>query len=216
MSSGINENSVKFRILSCAVDLFAKKGYTETTIRELADASGMKGSSIYNHFESKNAILECILQDYSTYNTDVFQKRNIMEILRDDPTSDGILKCMQLSFPPERQKYYLKVLCVLLQEQLRNPTVRNYICEHVILRAEVNSKAILHALMKLEIIRYDTDVDFWIKIVSSLLYAFATRSMLGIGDATPDFVGKGMVELLKSTYDLMFETCGVKKAAKLR
>ena len=69
----------------------------------------------------------------------------------------------------------------------------------------------MHTYIKLEVIRHDTDVDYWIKIVSSLIYAFATRSMLGIGDATPDFVGKGIVELLKSTYDLMFETCGVIK-----
>ena len=50
--------STRQKILDCAIDLFATKGYTETTVRELAAAVGVKEASIYNHFSSKNSILE--------------------------------------------------------------------------------------------------------------------------------------------------------------
>ena len=54
--SSQEKRSTKQRILRSAIDLFAKKGYTETSIRELAAAVGVKEASIYNHFLSKNSI----------------------------------------------------------------------------------------------------------------------------------------------------------------
>jgi AcrR family transcriptional regulator len=200
-------NTTKQRILVSAANLFAEKGFTETTIRELADSVGLKPASLYNHFPSKNAILEFMLEDYSKDNTDVFGNRNIHCILRENPSTDGVVTCLQLSFPSDRQEYYLKVLCVLLQEQLRNPVVRGYMREHFILRAERNVKSVIEALKELGVLRRDTDPDYWIKICSSLFYSFSLRMMLGIGDNAPDFNGMGMVKMLRHTFDLMFETC---------
>jgi AcrR family transcriptional regulator len=54
----------KQRILSCAVNLFCEKGYSETAIRDIASAVGIKASSIYNHFPSKEALLMFMLNDY--------------------------------------------------------------------------------------------------------------------------------------------------------
>jgi len=207
MNSGSNESMTKQKILTCAACLFAEKGFTETSIRELADAVGVKGSSLYNYFPSKNAILAQMLEDYSSCNIDVFEDRNASHILRENPTTDGILKCLQLGFPPDRVKYFLNVLCVLLQEQLRNPLIRSFIREHIILRVERNVKSIIDELKALGIIRQDADPDYWIKVCSSLLYAFSVRIMLGIGDNNPEFTGRGMAEMLRYTFDLMFEKC---------
>ena len=208
ITSGSDENTTKQKILSCAAYLFAGKGFTETSIRELADAVGVKGSSIYNHFPSKNTILEHMLEDYAAYNIDVFEDRNIKGILRENPTSEGILKCLQLNFPADRVEFHLNVLCVLFQEQLRNPVVRKYVAEHIIMRAERNVRSIVDELKKLRIIRQDTDPDYWVKASSSLFYSFAARMMLGIGDKTPDFSGRGMEEMLRYTFDMMLEKFG--------
>ena len=202
-------STTKHRILECAATLFAEKGFTETSVRELADAVGLKGASIYNHFSSKNHILEYMLEDFSVHNTDVFAEKNIASILRENPTADGILDCLQLSFPPERQEYYLKVLCVLLQEQLRNPMVKNYMAEYIVLRAERNTKKIIDMLKELNIIRHDADPQYYMEAVSSLLYSFSARMMLGIGDAAPNFTGIGMVGMLRQTFDLMLEKYGI-------
>ena len=209
MSYNPSGNITKQRILACAAELFAEKGFTETTIRELAEAAGLNGSSLYYHFPSKHAILEQILEDFSAHNTDVFGERNIIELLRQNPTADGIMDCMQLSFPPDKAQYYMKVLCVLLQEQLRNPTVCKYMSEQFILRAETNTKKIIDTLKELGVIRQDADPDFWVKIVSSLFYSFSARSMLGIGDSSAEFTGMGLAEMLRHTFDVMLEKYGV-------
>ena len=212
MSYSLQVNTPKQRILDCAARLFSEKGFTETSIRELAKAAGFKNpASLYHHFPSKNAILEHMLEDYSVFNIDVFENRGVQTILKNNPSADGILTCLQTAFPQDRAAYYVDVLCVLLQEQLRNPLVRGFMSEQIILRAELHIGKIIDALKDLKIIRRDTDADYWMKIVSSLFYSFATRMMLGIGDNAPDFKGMGMVDMLRYTFDVMLEKCGVAK-----
>ena len=213
----LSENTTKQRILECAANLFAEKGFTETTTRELAKAVGVKNpASLYFHFPSKLAILEHMLKDYTKYNTDVFEQKNIPETLRNNPNTDGILACYQTAFPPDRVEYYLKVLCVMLQEQLRNPVVQSYMSESLILRSERNTVTVIDALKELGLIRKDTDPDYWKKAVSSLFYSFATRMMLGIGDNTPEFKGRGMEEMLKCTFDILLKQYGTTEAESER
>jgi len=45
------------RILDVALDLFARKGYAETSLREIATELGFSKAAIYYHFESKQDIL---------------------------------------------------------------------------------------------------------------------------------------------------------------
>ena len=48
----------KEEILDVALDLFAGQGFHGTSIREIAEGVGIRKSSIYNHFKSKEDILE--------------------------------------------------------------------------------------------------------------------------------------------------------------
>ena len=51
-------------ILASAAEMFARKGFGATTVREIADAVGVLSGSLYHHFESKDAIVEEILTGY--------------------------------------------------------------------------------------------------------------------------------------------------------
>jgi AcrR family transcriptional regulator len=51
-------------ILSQAAKLFARKGVSATTVREIGDAAGILSGSLYHHFESKEAIVDEILASY--------------------------------------------------------------------------------------------------------------------------------------------------------
>ncbi|GAA2737648.1 TetR/AcrR family transcriptional regulator [Actinocorallia aurantiaca] len=52
------------QLLEVAVELFATKGYAETTMRDIADATGILAGSIYHHFASKEAMLDEILRGF--------------------------------------------------------------------------------------------------------------------------------------------------------
>lgn len=47
-----------------AGELFARKGYRATTMRELADAAGILSGSLYHHFDSKASIGDQLLSDF--------------------------------------------------------------------------------------------------------------------------------------------------------
>ncbi len=57
----------KERILAAALDLFSQNGYAGTNVRELTAALGMVKSSIYKHFESKEALWDALLDAMIAY-----------------------------------------------------------------------------------------------------------------------------------------------------
>ncbi|MCB1709259.1 MAG: TetR/AcrR family transcriptional regulator [Halioglobus sp.] len=57
------------RILDAAETLFAEKGYSATSLGDVADRVGIRSPSLYNHFRNKEAlylaVLERLLEDFS-------------------------------------------------------------------------------------------------------------------------------------------------------
>ena len=56
------EKTTKERIFKAAIDLFAQKGFDATSMREIAEAVGIKKASLYSHYNSKDEILEKIVR----------------------------------------------------------------------------------------------------------------------------------------------------------
>ncbi|WP_026416333.1 TetR/AcrR family transcriptional regulator [Actinomadura oligospora] len=51
-------------LLATAAEVFASKGYSATTIRQVADAAGILGGSLYYHFDSKESMADEILSTF--------------------------------------------------------------------------------------------------------------------------------------------------------
>jgi AcrR family transcriptional regulator len=58
------------KVLEASVELFAEKGYTGSSIRDIAAAAGMQSASLYNHFPYKEAILTELLVIAHDYHLD--------------------------------------------------------------------------------------------------------------------------------------------------
>jgi len=58
------EASTRVRILDAALDLFVTEGYAGASMRQIAAAVGMRASSLYNHFDGKEAILSALIDAY--------------------------------------------------------------------------------------------------------------------------------------------------------
>jgi len=61
-------------IMEAAVIIFAKKGYRDTTLAEIAITSEFGKGTIYNYFESKEDIYSAIIDDVSANLYDIIQK----------------------------------------------------------------------------------------------------------------------------------------------
>jgi AcrR family transcriptional regulator len=87
------ESARRTEILAAAAEIFARKGYVNATVREIADASGILAGSLYHHFESKEAMVDEIL---STFLADLLARYQAVVDRGDDPitTLRGLVDVM--------------------------------------------------------------------------------------------------------------------------
>ena len=60
-----NLTSRQQEILTVALDLFYKKGFADTSMRDIAEVMNVKAASLYAHIKSKEEIMEWISEDVS-------------------------------------------------------------------------------------------------------------------------------------------------------
>lgn len=51
-------------VLARSAELFAQRGVSRTTVRDIGEASGMLAGSLYHHFSSKDAIVRELIESY--------------------------------------------------------------------------------------------------------------------------------------------------------
>src|SRR3990170_8466855 len=69
-------------VLATAAELFATKGFRNTTVRDIADAAGILSGSLYHHFDSKESMIDEIL---STFQEELFGKYDAILASDQDP-----------------------------------------------------------------------------------------------------------------------------------
>jgi len=70
------EISRRDELLAIAAGLFAERGFKNTTVRDIADAAGILSGSLYHHFDSKESMVDELLD---TFQTDLWTKYDAIE-----------------------------------------------------------------------------------------------------------------------------------------
>ncbi|MGZ4446625.1 MAG: TetR/AcrR family transcriptional regulator [Nocardioides sp.] len=81
-------------LLAIAARLFADKGFKNTTVRDIADASGILSGSLYHHFDSKESMVDEILVSFQEQ---LFADYDAVLASDDDPRTK-IERAVRLSF----------------------------------------------------------------------------------------------------------------------
>jgi AcrR family transcriptional regulator len=63
-------------LLAIAGGLFAERGFKNTTVRDIADAAGILSGSLYHHFDSKESMVDELLD---TFQTELWKKYDAIE-----------------------------------------------------------------------------------------------------------------------------------------
>lgn len=69
--------TTKEKIAETALELFSRRGYDGVSVRDIARAVGIRESSIYNHFESKRAIFDAIVDHCVQQSERYFRERGL-------------------------------------------------------------------------------------------------------------------------------------------
>jgi AcrR family transcriptional regulator len=185
--------------VDCAIGLFSKSGYFETSMRDIADAVGIQPGSIYNHFASKDEILRHILGLYDAYVGGNSYMSHKIDRLCENPSIENFFECLTLDFPGGEEEKYRKMLHIILHEQHRNEPVRAYMAEKFMIRNEQYVRLIVDRLAREGHIE-PVDSDIVAKLHVATVYYWSNADMLGL-ELEPQFLVKNsMVDTLRSVY----------------
>ena len=174
--------NTKEKIFDVALDLFSKKGYDSVSLREIAEEVGIKKSSIYSHYASKEAILMSIFE----YFTDLFEYDDLLnsedfilssdnEILIENPElfyhkgSEAIKEM----FSQERN---LKIWKLIFIQMHYNETIRSFFQNEILVKPLIFWNGFFTILKEKGIIRQDCKPE----LLAKEYYSFPIYLLLEI------------------------------------
>ncbi len=155
--------NTKEKIFDVSLDLFSKKGYDSVSLREIADEVGIKKSSIYSHYSSK----EAILMDIFEYMTDLLEHDEMLnskqldlstnnEILLENPElfyhigSEAIMEMFS-------RKRNLKIWKLVFIQMHYDDNIREFFHEEILMKPLLFWEKFFTILKENGVIRQDVD-----------------------------------------------------------
>ena len=119
----------KERILETALEMFSQNGYNGTNIRELTAALGLVKSSIYKHFEDKEAIWNTLLDRMIAYYDEHFGSAENLPPVPDSLEALVAMTMQMVDFTVHDEKIVMtrKLLTI---EQFRDERARALATKH--------------------------------------------------------------------------------------
>lgn len=111
-------NTTKERIMLEASTMFSRRGYAAVSMRDIAKKVEIKPASIYNHFESKEALYETILRNIEGVYRN-FYVRLEQEIEKAE-NFEQVLDCLFAEVIDVHDMYIYYGFCLIATEQFRD------------------------------------------------------------------------------------------------
>lgn len=152
------KKNTKEKIFDVSIDLFSQYGYDGVSIRQIAKEVGIKESSIYNHYQSKESILESILTYYINEmikeEAPVMQSRENLDMDFDEFYEEGRDRFIsKLS-----EEKMMKITRIFLVESYHNEKIKNFVKEAIIGYAIKGWEELFDLMKEKNFIRKDADI----------------------------------------------------------
>ena len=116
--------------MDAATDLFSRKGFHNVSVREITRKVGIKESSLYNHFDSKDEVLEEILNRFQSEFASLTPSDEVLREVfeshdQEQYLCDWFMRFIQFWNDPRREKIWF----IASMEQHRNKRVAEMILQ---------------------------------------------------------------------------------------
>jgi len=114
--------NTKERIMLAAVKLFAAKGYAAVSVRDIAEAVNIKKASLYNHFESKEALFIEIVETVKNVYLEFYDRVDVQ--INRATCFEEVLEAL---FAELKEVYHMFIyygVVLIATEQFRNEEAR--------------------------------------------------------------------------------------------
>lgn len=126
------DKSTKEKIFNAAIELFSRKGYDAVSIREITRAVGIKESSLYNHFKSKEELFQAIFDMFkSNIGNMSFPDISVIDEMISALTPEMFLINNLIEFRKRLTEVDIKIWRIIYMEQYRNESARSFIIDEM-------------------------------------------------------------------------------------
>ncbi|MCL2067160.1 MAG: TetR/AcrR family transcriptional regulator [Treponema sp.] len=173
---GKTPESTKDRILKVSVELFSRDGYKEVSVRDISEAVGIKSSSIYNHFESKKAILDAIFEFYDEqWNAAAPDIDKLLQLAETEPP-DVVLKNLLFDWKPELQEIMNRIYIIATRETMINPESVEQINALVMERVKPRPRLLLERMVELGKIE-PVDIEAFVNLLAHVSHSATSLNL---------------------------------------
>lgn len=153
------KKNTKEKIFDVSIDLFSQYGYDGVSIRRIAKEVGIKESSIYNHYQSKESILESILSYY--INEMIKEEAPIMQANEKlDMDFEHFYKEGSDRFISKlSEEKMMKITRIFLVESYHNDKIKNFVKEAIIGYAIKGWEELFNLMKEKNFIKKDADIS---------------------------------------------------------
>ena len=176
LARGALNESTKDKILFTSIRLFSQHGYNEVSMRDIAQAVGIKAASIYNHFESKKAILDAMYKFYDEQWDEAAPDIGELLHLAETETPDVVLKNMLFDWKPELQEVMNRIYVIATREAMINPESLDVINSLVMERVKPRPRLLLKRMIELGKIE-PLDIEAFVNLLSHVSHSATSLNL---------------------------------------
>lgn len=195
--------NTKEKIFDVSLDLFSKKGYDSVSLREIAEEVGIKKSSIYSHYSSK----EAILMDIFEYLTSLLEHDEMLNSEELDLTADNEMllenpelfyhmgsEAIREMFSRERN---LKIWKLIFIQMHYDDNIREFFHDEILMKPLIFWKEFFTVLKENGVIRHDVNSE----LLAKEYYSFPIFLLLEICSKYEDIPQDLLDDFFRQTED---------------
>lgn len=195
----MKQEDTKQKIIDKALELFAAHGYDAVSVGEIAKAVGIKAPSLYNHYPSKQAIFDAIVESTAKqYEADtgkinihvqnVAQDISVFTGITEDRLFEKVRQIFEYSLHNETIRNFRRMMTI---EQFRSPELAALYSKRYVERMIDYHAGIFRALIAVgEIPAEDPETI-------AMMYVAPVLTLIGVCDRQPEKESECLEKLKK-------------------
>ncbi len=208
----MKQEDTKQKILEKALELFSVQGYDAVSVGEIAKAVGIKAPSLYNHFPSKQAIFDAIVESTEVHYTrnageravhirDAGQDVPVFDKISEDDLVEKVRRLFLYTLHDETVSRFRRMMTI---EQFRSPELAAlYTRRYVEWMLEYHT-ALFRSMIREHVLRDEAPETL------AMMYVSPVFTLLGICDRQPEREAECLAKL-EAHVRLFFRTFNLKK-----
>ncbi len=198
----MRQEDTKEKILEKALELFSAQGYDSVSVGQIAKAVGIRPPSLYNHYPSKQAIFDAIVESTAAqYEADTGRiDIHVQDAARDisvfsEITAEGLFEkvrqIFEYSLHDPKISRFRRMMTI---EQFRSPELARLYSRRYVDRVTSYHAGIFRALMAAGKIREEDPEAL------AMLYVAPVLTFLSVCDRQPEREGECLEKLRKHVF----------------